>query len=229
MAKIYSLLALCFLIPVSSNAQTPTAVPIEQSPGHRVLFENDYARVIESTSPPGNVGQLHTHSRDNVAVAVGQGRLEVQMADGSSTKIEVIPGMVQFARAPYSHRTINIGTTTVRIIDIEVIDSPLTANELGAEEYPRHALEIDNELVRVYRLTLDAHESIDAHQHALPVMSVTATGLRLIGRKNADGSGQTAEPGDHFWYPSGSVPVTVSMSVSITEVIEILWKARPDR
>jgi hypothetical protein len=67
------LLALCLcaaVFPPTSSAQTAAAVPVDQEPQHKVVFKNEFVRVLDATLPPGYVTLNHAHNVDNVSVAM---------------------------------------------------------------------------------------------------------------------------------------------------------------
>ncbi|HXM96513.1 MAG TPA: hypothetical protein VOA64_20025 [Candidatus Dormibacteraeota bacterium] len=118
-------------VPVSpSNMQTDKAasatnIPVEQEPHHRVLFENQYVRVLDVQIPPGESLLFHTHFHDNVSVRINGGLIQTQMQGGEwQPASQVKSGAVVFAEAtkkPYTHRVKNVGTSTYQVIDVELL------------------------------------------------------------------------------------------------------------
>ncbi len=59
---------------------------------HRVIFENEYVRVLEGLAGAGYRSPMHTHSYGLAIVSLGRPRLRVTSGDGSSMMIDLHPG-----------------------------------------------------------------------------------------------------------------------------------------
>ncbi|MBS1840021.1 MAG: hypothetical protein JSS69_16390 [Acidobacteria bacterium] len=100
-------------------------VPVEREPHHRVVLWNQYVRVLDVLFPPGDPALFHTHSNDNVSVALSGDKTHAQ-AWGSSNwgdPAPVIAGEVGFHKAvghPYTHRVGSAGTQAFHVIDVEI-------------------------------------------------------------------------------------------------------------
>src|SRR5262245_49925456 len=71
----YKKLAVVLLVmTVTAWAQEPAAIPVDQEPHHKIVFKNDFVRVIDATFPAGYVTLNHSHDIDNVAVTISTGR-----------------------------------------------------------------------------------------------------------------------------------------------------------
>ena len=99
-------------------------VPVEQEPHHHVVFQNQYVRVLDVLFPPGDPSLFHTHSNDNVSVALSGDKTKAQPWGGEwSAPAEVVPGQVGFRKAagqPYTHRVGSAGTQPFHVIDVEI-------------------------------------------------------------------------------------------------------------
>jgi quercetin dioxygenase-like cupin family protein len=119
--------------PARESSQEGSAVPVQDEPHHHWIFENQYVRVLDVVLPPGESTLMHTHSYDNVAVRLSDSVIQKQDLgkdwDGPS---RVQPGQVTFtacAKHPYTHRVKNAGTTTFRVMDIELLQKEEAAHE----------------------------------------------------------------------------------------------------
>jgi quercetin dioxygenase-like cupin family protein len=83
-----------------------------------VKVDNARVRVFESTLKPGDKETLHSHPASIVYVIEG-GEVRNHAADGTVAEGEVKTGDVQY-REPITHWTENIGTTTTRLIIVEL-------------------------------------------------------------------------------------------------------------
>jgi quercetin dioxygenase-like cupin family protein len=83
-----------------------------------VKFENDRVRVIEAELRPGDKEQMHSHPAYGIYVLAG-GKMRNHGADGATSESEFVTGQTIF-REPLTHWAENIGTTTVRVLLVEL-------------------------------------------------------------------------------------------------------------
>lgn len=176
------MISLVFLLTcglLGASQQQP-AVPIEEEPHHKIVFKNDYVRVIDATFPPGYVTLNHTHEVDNVAIMISPGR------EGAAAERGI--GRASFSKGGYSHSVTNPGPGIMRFIDVEILksDHPGADPELP----PGHTLELENDRVRVYRVRLDAGGSLNTHTHSSGWMEVTVSGEAGAGAFTWQNAGQ---------------------------------------
>ena len=173
-------------------------VPVEQEPQHKVVFKNEFVRVIDATLPPGYVTLNHTHPVDNVSVTISTGR------DGEAGARGV--GRAGFSKGGYSHSVTNSGVNIMRFIVVEPLksDRPTAA----VTELPKHTLETENDRVRIYRVKLGPGESVQPHTHAAGWVEVTVAG----------GGG----PGVAMWHAAGDPrPLKLGPNESPLELVEL--------
>jgi len=200
-------------------------VPVGEEPQHHVVFQNQYVRVMDVVFPPGYVSLFHTHSADNVAVTISGGRIRTELQGQQPTESEPVAGHVSFARAWYTHRIINIGATTVRFIDTEIIAAPPRANASSTgDELQGHKLESENDRVRIYRLALAPGESTGSRTRAMGWLEVTVRGGRITRSSGHKRETVGVKPGDFLWHAPGTAPALKNAGQSTYEAIEIEWK-----
>jgi quercetin dioxygenase-like cupin family protein len=106
----------------SSKLKEP--VPVEQEPHHHVVFQNQFVRVLDVLFPPGDPALFHTHSNDNVSIALSGDLTKSQVMGGEwSAPVKVVPGEVGFHKAkgqPYTHRVGSAGEKPFHVIDVEI-------------------------------------------------------------------------------------------------------------
>ncbi len=83
-----------------------------------VKLENARVRVLEAVLKPGDKEQLHSHPA-NVFYVVSGGKIRSHTADGKTGEQTLNTGDVIY-RDPLVHWAENIGTTTIRIILVEL-------------------------------------------------------------------------------------------------------------
>jgi len=86
----------------------------------RVTFENARVRVLEAVLQPGDKERLHQHPAYVFYVIAG-GKVRNHAADGKTTDSELAAGDTIY-RDPLTHFAENIGTTTIRLVLVELKD-----------------------------------------------------------------------------------------------------------
>jgi hypothetical protein len=186
------------LMTVTAWAQEPAAIPVDQEPHHKVVFKNDFVRVIDATFPPGYVTLNHTHDIDNVAVTISTGR------EGADQAARI--GRAGFSKGGYAHRVTNSGPGIMRFIAVEILKTDRPSSQ--AVQLPNHTLELENDRVRIYRLKLGSGDTLASHTHAAGWLEVTVAG----------GAG----PGTHLWHGAGEpVALKASAGAAPLEIVEI--------
>lgn len=183
-----------FLI-VSTQA---TTVPVDEEPKHKVVFKNDFIRVLDATLPAGYVTLNHTHAADNISVTMSNGR------EGEAALRGI--GRAGFSKGGYSHTVTNPGPGVMRYIVIEPFkaDRPNAA----ATALPHHTLETENEKVRIYRVKLEAGEPLESHAHTSGYVEVTVTG--------PGGAGSSS------WFAGGeNHPLKAPVTGTSVELVEV--------
>ena len=99
---------------LASAQDAPTANPATV----RVRLENDRVRVLEAALPPGTKENIHSHPACVVYVIEG-GKARNHTPDGKITESELATGATLY-RDPMTHWTENIGTTTIRVVIVEL-------------------------------------------------------------------------------------------------------------
>lgn len=93
---------------------------------HRLLFENDTVRVVETILPPGETTPLHTHrwpgplqliSWSDILRRDSSGTV---LMDSRTSGIERVAGAVTWASALQPHTLENVGEGTFRAITTEL-------------------------------------------------------------------------------------------------------------
>jgi quercetin dioxygenase-like cupin family protein len=108
----------------SAKGTAEDPVPVEQEPHHRVIFENQYVRVLDVVLKPGDTTLFHRHSIDNIPIILTGADNKTQFAGkdwvptpATAKSVGFIPG----AAKPYVHRISNQGKTEYHVIDVEVL------------------------------------------------------------------------------------------------------------
>jgi quercetin dioxygenase-like cupin family protein len=84
----------------------------------KVLFENERVRVVEATYPPGATHETHSHP-DHVVYALDDAKVRMTGEDGKAVEVDIKKGGTRWQPA-ITHKTENIGTTTLHAILVEL-------------------------------------------------------------------------------------------------------------
>ena len=171
----------------SNSAQSP--VEISGEPRHHPKFENEFVRVLDVTVPAGDATLWHVHRNDNVVVTLGGASLRLEKVGAPTAEVMWKFGDVNFGKATYTHRAINIGTTPFRNLTIELLKSPGPQEQ--SPKYPiTRTPVLENERVRVFRVTLEPGQSTAMHTHVFAGLSIALTSgeieMTTEGKKQAD-------------------------------------------
>jgi len=173
--KHFSLVALTLmlaLVPIAAWSQSNSPQnPVELSgePRHHPKIENEFVRVWDVTLPAGDTTLWHAHRNDNVVVSFGDVQLRIETLGRDPAEGVWKFGEVRFTKATYVHRAMNIGTTSFHNFTIELLKPP--AGHALAKVPGREAA-LENDRVRVFRVTLEPGQSLPMHTHEVPGLSI---------------------------------------------------------
>jgi hypothetical protein len=220
----------CLLVSQQLFAQPQqTAVPVEQEPHHRIVFQNQNVRIYDCFIPPGDQTLFHTHSFDSITIVMVGGKVRTEMLGKPAMDTSPPSGFVGFSKAtnaPYTHRIENTGSTPLRFVVPEVL-SPASSPGVPAalSSVPGHQLALENDRVKVYRVSIDPNQSTGNRSRTLPWLRVSMT-ESLISVEGPNKSPETLEtkPGDYRWHEGATTDSTKNIGSTKYEAIEIEWK-----
>jgi quercetin dioxygenase-like cupin family protein len=224
--RLFRITWLFFCLSVPAIAQT--AVPIEKEPMHRLRFENEFVRVFDVLIPAGETTKYHVHLYDGVSVRVSNAQIIDESLGGEKRPLDIKYADVTFGArsSPQTHRVVNSGNTDFRNIFIEILPSQ---NSPNAGPLPilsdGHVILIDNQRVRVNRLTLKPGESSKLHTHRMRGLGIVLYDSK-IEISGPDGTKRRLEPkaGDHVWQNAGTTHVITNIGSNTFEAIDIELK-----
>jgi len=194
------------LLAAVGSAQTP--VPVEDEPYHHVKLKNDDIVVIRATIAAGERTAYHIHSCDRTGVELtnntttGQRLGEVEEEPGRS-----VPGDVfsdSCSGKPLIHRVHNTGSTTMDVIDVELLHRPEHPSTAAAA-----AVVAENPSMRAYRWVLVPGSTSAMHTHTRPYLIVAVTPMQLkMTAPDGRSLSEEVKSGDFHWV---DVPVTHSL------------------
>lgn len=182
MVRSVALTMLCGnLAAYGAQTSTPSAVPIEQEPAHRLVLQNEHVRVFEVWLPAGEATLWHEHLHDGASVRLAGAIVEDQPKDGKAETIRLRRGEVAYGTTPTAriHRVRNVGKTAFHIVYIELLTPHDASTDRAVAAAPDPRVVIENDRVRALRRILAPGESTDMHVHASRGVGVPVTAGRL--------------------------------------------------
>ena len=226
----FFIIAVWFFMSQHLSAQSQqTAVPVEQEPRHRTVFQNKYVRIHDCVIPPGDITLFHTHSFDNVATVVSGGKLREEIPGKAPTVRFPPTGNIRFTKgtnAPYTHRLENIGTTPLRFVDAEVHASSASPGAPAAlDAVPGHKLVVENDRMKVYHVSIDPKQATGIRSRTLPWLRISIS-QSMISIHQPGKPPETLEtkPGDYRWHEGGTTDSLENIGSTRYEATEIEWK-----
>src|SRR5439155_7853456 len=174
------LLALA-LIPITTLSQSnspQSPVEISGEAHHHPKLENEFVRIWDVTVAAGDATLWHVHRNDNVVVTFADASLRLESAAAAPAEAQWKFGEVRFAKATYVHRALNIGTTPFHNLTIELLKSKSPAFFPDVSIRPTRAGRqpvLEDDRVRVYRLSLAPGESTNMHTDPVPGLAIALT------------------------------------------------------
>ena len=207
--KLHLVFAAYLALFVAPGTAQDKPVPVEEEPYHHVQLKNDDIVVIHAILAPGERTAYHIHSCDRTGVEIsnntttGQRFGEAEDAPKPSSPGDVFSDSC--TDKPLIHRVHNVGSTTMDVIDIELLHRP---------EHPSAStagpVAIENPSVRVYKWVIAPATSTAMHTHTRPYLIVAATPMQLkMTAPDGQSRVETVKAGDFHWV---NVPVTHSLS-----------------
>ena len=181
-------------------------VPVHKEPRHQVKLENPYVRVLDVNFPPGYTTLFHTHANDNVAICINGGKLRSERLSEQPSDTVAATGRASFAKASYTHRITNTGEAALQFIDVEILSLMGTPKStLSREKTTGQEVILDNERVRIYRITLEPGQATDVFTYELHGLSVVVSPAKMqIEMPKQKAQTEDFKPGTFRWH-EGSI------------------------
>jgi quercetin dioxygenase-like cupin family protein len=171
------------------------------------VLENPLIRVIDALDVPHRKTALHKHDFNRVMIYITSGDLDVTGEDGRTDHQHWKAGDVAWSPAGPLHVSENVGTTELRIVEIE-IKTPGNGTAKRNPSFdpividPKHnQVVFENPQVRVIRSSLDLDGRERWHEHVgsgRAAVLLTPLAARLEFQKKQSNP-MNGGPGDVFW------------------------------
>jgi quercetin dioxygenase-like cupin family protein len=136
-----------------------------------VKFDTPEVRVIEAVHSPGQRSAVHEHHANRVMIYLDDGHMTLTDAHGREQEARWKAGDVRWSPAGGQHISENVGSTTYRLIAVELKNNPGTLPESALDPVrvaPDHyTVEFENPQVRVLRARYGPREAGPVHEHIL--------------------------------------------------------------
>ena len=160
-----------------------------------VKFDTPEVRVIEAVNSPGQRSALHEHRANRVMIYLDDGHMMLTDPQGREQELRWKAGDVRWSPAGGPHISENVGSTTYRIVEVELKNGPGALPESALDPVrvaPDHyKVEFENPQVRVLRARYGPREAGPVHEHVLNRVMVYLTDQHM--KVTADG-GQVQMP-----------------------------------
>src|ERR1051326_6618748 len=144
-----------------------------------VKFDTPEVRVIEVVIPPGQRSALHKHDVNRVMIYLDDGHMELTDPQGKIDDVRWKAGDVRWSPAGGLHTSVNVGSTTYRIVEVELKNGPgaMPENPLDPVRVDpeRYRVEFENPQVRVLHARYGPKETGVLHEHILNRVTVLLT------------------------------------------------------
>lgn len=110
-------------IVVAMLARPPAAAAGEGDATQKLVLQNERVRAVSNYYPPGSAAAEHEHTSPRAVVVVEGGTIEIRDASGKVSTLSLRNGDVVW-RPPEKHSIVNIGSTPVRLVEVDVLDCP---------------------------------------------------------------------------------------------------------
>lgn len=108
------------LVFASAQSTAPSIVPITKEPSHHMVLDNEYVRVFYVEVPPHAETQYHQHDKDYIFVTLGDASVDSVRVGEKPVHLDLKDGDVQFSKAPFAHKAVNVSVKPFRNYTIEI-------------------------------------------------------------------------------------------------------------
>jgi hypothetical protein len=214
MKKLSGIFPLVLLWFTNARAQAP--VPVVDEPRHKVVFSNEYVRLIDVWINPGDTTLYHRHATASAIVFLSKTATGSQPLGGSPSSGQSVPGNSFFApyqEKPITHRVWNQDTVVYHVMDIEVLKpgSPDPGPVLAGNMV---RLNFDQPMVRSYTIDIPQGKSLEVPASSCAHLLIAISGESSNKPGNpAKTAPRSPKAGQYEWFAAGK-PVHLENNLS---------------
>jgi len=110
-------------IAVAVLSRSPAAAAEGTEATKKIVLQNERVRAQANYYPAGASIAEHEHTSPRVVVVIEGGTLEVRDASGKVSTLSLKNSDIVW-RGPEKHSITNVGSTPVRLVEIDILDCP---------------------------------------------------------------------------------------------------------
>ncbi len=110
-------------VVVAVLARPSTAAAGEGDATKKLVLQNERVRAVANYYPAGATVAEHEHTAPRAVVVIEGGTIEIRDANGKVSTLSLRNGDIVW-RPPEKHSIMNVGSTPVRVVEIDVLDCP---------------------------------------------------------------------------------------------------------
>jgi hypothetical protein len=214
--------------PNEAGGIASPAVAVEHTSYHVPAFSNELVTVLNVFIPPHRESGYHRHSLDSVGVLISDTQRTGQPLGAEATvtapRGRGSANFTNYAREPLIHNVAITGDAPFHNIVVELLDE----NPYGFTPRARgqgYTQILDNERVRIWRLTLEPGQTAAAITQAAPGVRVVIDGGEIV-EILADGRerGMAPHSGEFFWQDAGTTRAVRNVGTSRIDIVEVELK-----
>jgi hypothetical protein len=207
-------------------AAAQTVAPVEQAPYHVPAFSNELVTVLNVFVPPQRTSGYHRHSLDSLGVLIADVHRTTQPLGGAETVAPLRErGNVTFS---FYSREENVHTITVKgdgpfhNVVVELMSPAPAGRAAGSRDGAAGYTQVlDNERVRVWRLTLEPGQTAGAITQRAPGIRVVVQGGEIVERiAGRPDRGMAPHAGEFFWQDGGVERTVENVGPTRVELVE---------
>ena len=201
-------------------------VEIQNEPRHHLKFENKFVRIWDALIPAGGATLWHIHSKDNVVLTLSDAHVRIETVGAAPVETQAKAGDVAFRKAPYVHRTMSIGATPFHNIAIEILASHNSGNSSQTKAETGQTAVIDNERVRVYKISIGPGESTGMQTLPAASLQVALTPGRIetVKKDESKPVQKSISAGDLTWRENDVTRSIKNVGTTRFEAVDIELK-----
>ena len=207
---IAALLALtAAVVAPSAFAQNDAPVPVDKAAFHVPAFRNEYIAVTNVYIPPGRQAGYHIHDKDQISVVVSEADQAGQVLGEEAYPPRRTPRgnvtFTAFSKKTLIHRVHNQGTTPFHNIVTSILYPAPGRFTAGLRpDGSGYTQLVDNERVRIWRLTLEPGQTAAAITQGAPGMRIVVDGGEIVESVPGQADrGMAPKLGEFFWQDAG--------------------------
>lgn len=195
---------------------------------YELELENDYVRVLRENLAGGDGGAMHSH-RARVSVILKDAQVELTPRGGEPTFVTHEAGTASWSE-PITH--VGVAQSDIENLSIELKDlegEAITPSDIDATvvDPEHHVVELENDRVRVVRMTYPAGETSPVHDHPPGFAVFLSDGAVRNIPEEGEPTVIEFEYGDTRWGSGGPPHATENPGESDVEVLRVEMKKSP--